>query len=37
MRIYDFNGSFLRDCGQDNESTYFIDVFYNKIKKSIIF
>ena len=33
MRIYDFNGSFLRDCGQDNESTYFIDVFYNKIKK----
>ena len=33
MRIWDFNGSFLRDFGQNDESNYFIDVFYDKIAK----
>ena len=37
MKIWDFNGNYLRNAGQNNESTYFIDVFYNKeIKKYFI-
>ena len=33
MKIWDFSGNYLRNVGQNNESTYFIDVFYNKNTK----
>ena len=33
MKVWDFSGAYLRNFGQSNESTYFIDIFYNKIQK----
>ena len=37
MKIWDFNGTFLRHFGQNDERTYFIDVYYNnKEKKNYI-
>ena len=37
MKIWDFKGKYLRNFGQNDESTYFIDVYYdNKEKKSYI-
>ena len=37
MKIWDFNGKYIRNFGQNDESTYFIDVYYdNKEKKNYI-
>ena len=37
MKIWDFNGKYIRNCGQNDESTYFIDVYYdNKERKNYI-
>ena len=37
MKIWDFKGKYLRNFGQNDESTYFIDVYYdNKEKKNYI-
>ena len=33
MKVWDFKGNYIRNFGQDSESTYFIDVYYNKMKK----
>ena len=33
MKVWDFKGKYIRNFGQDSESTYFIDVYYNKMKK----
>ena len=35
MKIWDFNGNFIQNMGQNNESTYFIDVYYEENKKDI--
>ena len=37
MKVWDFKGKYLRNFGQNDESTYFIDVYYdNKEKKNYI-
>ena len=37
MKVWGFNGLFLYNFGQSNESTYFIDIFYNKnLKKYFV-
>ena len=33
MKVWDFKGKYIRNFGQDSESTYFIDVYYSKWKK----
>ena len=33
MKVWDFKGNYIRNFGQDSESTYFIDVYYSKWKK----
>ena len=33
MKIWNFKGNYLSNFGQDNESTYFIDSYYDKSKK----
>lgn len=33
MKVWDFHGNFLRNFGIDTESTYFIDVYFNKSTK----
>ena len=37
MKVWDFSGKYIRKLGQNDESTYFIDVYYdNKEKKNYI-
>ena len=37
MKVWDFTGKYIRKFGQNDESTYFIDVYYdNKDKKNYI-
>ena len=37
MKIWDFSGKYIRNMGQNDESTYFIDVYFdNKEKKNYI-
>ena len=33
MKVWSFTGMYMYNFGQSNESTYFIDVFYNKNQK----
>ena len=33
MKMWDFSGKYLKNFGQDNESTYFIDSYFDKTKK----
>ena len=33
MKVWDFKGHYIRNFGQDSESTYFIDVYCNKSQK----
>ena len=33
MKVWDFKGNYVRNFGQDSESTYFIDVYCNKSQK----
>ena len=33
MKVWDFKGKFIRNFGQDTDSSYFIDVYYNKSNK----
>lgn len=33
MKVWDFKSNFVRSIGVDTESTYFIDVYYNKSAK----
>ena len=34
MKIFDFHGKYLKNFGQDNESSYFVDSFYDRAKKN---
>ena len=34
MKIWDFKGKFIRNCGQNDESTYFIDVYYDNKERN---
>ena len=37
MKIWDFSGKYIRNLGQNDESTYFIDIYFdNKDKKNYI-
>ena len=31
MKVWDFKGNYVRNFGQDSESTYFIDIFFGLI------
>ena len=33
MKIWDFSGKYIRNVGQNDESTYFIDVYYDSREK----
>lgn len=35
MKIWNMNGDFVRNMGQNDESTYFIDVYYDNQKNNI--
>ena len=34
MKVWDFSGKYLRNFGQNDESTYFIDVYYDSYSKN---
>ena len=34
MKVWDFKGKFVRNFGQNDESTYFIDVYYDTKEKN---